>query len=821
MLRVRILEQKFYSQIRNGETFGSNLTDYTDYLAGNVGEKVKAVTTIDVAWWTTATTSNPLTVSGASITRGSGDFLADGWAIGDTIVYVTLSGTVISRTIIFVDSITIIADSNWITGTAVYTSGTLYGRTPMEGCIFQYNLIENNEVTNFNSKIDGTTQEFFADGIVTAAGTPVVLNPNGIATNKAWLNGSVESKFLGLSPDGNTQYFEISHEFIILPYYVDGYLTNLQTGTNPLLFAGANSLKYVLDVSFRDVVSNPNTNKNVVLDDRLGTVGFFNEAYNGFTNNYTASAPVFTDVSAGSLDGLLVSGTTNVQIRMSSLTNSFGVSDPVVVGVSYLPDSINIDNSEDYETNYIYDSKLTTYGAGAVGSTVIQNLLVTRLSNSQLVVDFQTVFNAAQQTKLNDTRYFAIWVDVGDGTLTNSNDDRVNVLAKVGNYDYDADVPDLGFIAPRSQQFFPHPIDYTAGGYTNFTGWLEDGYLWNIENFYVKSYNNFVGDKNLPVVQDASFILAAYNETTGDLFELDRYDFDVAGNSVFVPEVGTDYVVQNIEIDTERGFRLATGDQFNFVKWTTLGFFLSETRYDIKVGFKLRWEDWINNPEVNAIFYDATQDNNGFNMNSNRYSLKNGYAIVTVFETNLQSDTNVTKYRWISPDGNVQNYGINDTEEPQIYCSTINTYDAAGNPLNGNYLTDQNTIIRARFTRCDSSVLTLDPTTISGVIRFDVGNGNIFSIHELSSFRDSETGNPLIPLTGETHTKITVAATYIDLECQVDYTQLTAGSDYCATARLWADDKDGGKILIDEQPPNDPIGLEVLTGNPDIAIETE
>ena len=104
-------------------------------------------------------------------------------------------------------------------------------------------------------------------------------------------------------------------------------------------------------------------------------------------------------------------------------------------------------------------------------------------------------------------------------------------------------------------------------------------------------------------------------------------------------------------------------------------------------------------------------------MNSNRYSLKNGYAIVTVFETNLQSDTNVTKYRWISPDGNVQNYAVNDTEEPQIYCSTINTYDAAGNPLNGNYLTDQNTIIRARFTKCDSSVLTLDPTTISGIIR--------------------------------------------------------------------------------------------------------
>jgi len=233
-------------------------------------------------------------------------------------------------------------------------------------------------------------------------------------------------------------------------------------------------------------------------------------------------------------------------------------------------------------------------------------------------------------------------------------------------------------------------------------------------------------------------LLAAYNETTGDLFELDRYDFDIAGNSVFVPVTGTIYTEQKIEIDTTRGFTLADGDQFNFVKWTTLGWFDNQTRYDIKVAFKLRWEAWINNPAVNSIFYDPAELNNGFNMESFRYSLKEGYSIVTVLDVDMQSDDNVTSYRWISPDGNVQNYDVNDTEDPQIYCAEINTFDSVGNSLNGNYLTDQNTFIKARFTRCDSAAFNVDPDTISGVIRFDVENGNIYSIHELSTIRDPE-----------------------------------------------------------------------------------
>ncbi len=820
MLRVRILEQKFFSQIRNGETFSINTADFTNYLAGNVGEKIKAVTTIDVAWWTAASSSDPLTASGSSLTRASGDFTTDGWAIGDTIAYVTAAGvTTATKTITYVDATTIITDTAWISGSFTVTSGVFYGRTPMEGCIFKYNLIENAEVTNFNSKIDGSTQEFFSDGIVSAGGSPVTLNPNGIATNQTWLNGSVTSTFIGTSPDSNIQYFQIDHEFTILPYYIDGYLTNLQSGTNPLLFAGSNSLKYVIDVSFRDVVSNPNTNKNVVMDDRLGTVGFFNESFNGFTNNYSTSGATLTDSSGGTLDGLSVSDTTTVQIRVTSSTNSFGVSDPVMVGVSYLPDSIDYVNSEDFETNFIYDTKRTTFGAGAVSSSVIQNLVVTRLSSSLIVVDFETSFSASQQAKLNDTKYFALWVDCGDGTLTNQTDDRVNLLAKVDNYDYNADVPNLAFVGSQASQFFPHPIDYTLAGFTDFKGWMEDGYLWNIENFNVRFYVNESGVQEVAVINSASFLLAAYNETTGDLFELDRYDFDITGNSVFVPVTGTIYTEQKIEIDTTRGFTLADGDQFNFVKWTTLGWFDNQTRYDIKVAFKLRWESWINNPAVNSIFYDPAQLNNGFNMESFRYSLKDGYSIVTVLDVDMQSDDNVTSYRWISPDGNVQNYDVNDTEDPQIYCAEINTYDSVGNSLNGNYLTDQNTFIKARFTRCDSAAFNVDSDTISGVIRFDVENGNIYSIHELSTFRDPEVGSPLLPLSGETHTKITVDPSnfYVDLECMIDYTQLVAGQTYCITGRIWWEIDDD--VIIDED--DEIIVTEGKAGNPEIPFKIE
>ena len=37
----KIISRKFYSQLYNGATFASNLTDFTTNLVGSAGEKIK------------------------------------------------------------------------------------------------------------------------------------------------------------------------------------------------------------------------------------------------------------------------------------------------------------------------------------------------------------------------------------------------------------------------------------------------------------------------------------------------------------------------------------------------------------------------------------------------------------------------------------------------------------------------------------------------------------------------------------------------------------------------------------------------------------
>ena len=48
---IRVVDQKFFYQLRNGDTFADNTGDFTVHLKGNILEKVKAVFKVQVAWY--------------------------------------------------------------------------------------------------------------------------------------------------------------------------------------------------------------------------------------------------------------------------------------------------------------------------------------------------------------------------------------------------------------------------------------------------------------------------------------------------------------------------------------------------------------------------------------------------------------------------------------------------------------------------------------------------------------------------------------------------------------------------------------------------
>ena len=57
----KIISRKFYSQLYNGATFASNLTDFTTNLVGSAGDKIKSIQVVEVDWWSGAINGDTFT----------------------------------------------------------------------------------------------------------------------------------------------------------------------------------------------------------------------------------------------------------------------------------------------------------------------------------------------------------------------------------------------------------------------------------------------------------------------------------------------------------------------------------------------------------------------------------------------------------------------------------------------------------------------------------------------------------------------------------------------------------------------------------------
>ena len=97
----QVLDTKFYNELRNGSAFGSNLTDYTNELVGNVGETVQLIRTVSVYTNVLASDFGSFNyVAGGTygtFTFG-GNWYLEGLSVGAT-VNISWDGNTVSETI--------------------------------------------------------------------------------------------------------------------------------------------------------------------------------------------------------------------------------------------------------------------------------------------------------------------------------------------------------------------------------------------------------------------------------------------------------------------------------------------------------------------------------------------------------------------------------------------------------------------------------------------------------------------------------------------------------------------------------------------------
>jgi hypothetical protein len=800
-MAFRLIDTEFFNQFYNGELLDQNLNDSTQNLVGNITDKIRTRQTVAVSWTASSDSVNTFDVAGNTLTRLSGNFINDGFTFGDIIsLYdnVGLAFVFTDRTITSLTATQIIFDGA-VVPTVSYPDSKLYGKTPLESLRFRFGLIENNEATNYVSKIDGTAENSFSAsgvGFDTGGGvrslTPVTLNTSTGVNSWKEDFGSATVAFIstGTQDEDYEQVFEINHYFTILPFYLDGDLTLIQnllpfSGVQPSLFASTNTLKYVYDASFNTSLSNPNGTKSAAVNSVLGSVGWLNENFNGNPNRYGVIELVYTNQDTFEIVSEINSQQkTKVEFNLRSLDNKFTVTTKVQVGIAILPDATDYQqNSQTIDQNFIIDNAFTTVDLPFIDSSIITNYTAIFNGAGSVSVAFDVDYLTEIEPLLENKNYL-IWCSTSDVNSSSFKTDRVCLKVDTQLYDYNPDIEDLIFIDEINH--FPHNINDTvlADGYDDYKGWIEDGF----EIVAPFQINNDLAAG----LSTLSVHLSAWNPTTDDRFDLQSYNYSLSVATIINPPGLNQYKVY--DINTTRGFNLVNGSQFNNAILTTQGPGMrgpiNVIDYELRLGIKANFEEWIALPGANTVFYDPNEPNDGLNLKASNYSLKEGYELVVFIDVrasvvvanppNFIPSNVFTNYQFLSQPHAYYDYNLDNNVMPD-WDVEILTIDENGGNTSGIIETSINTTVRATFTPLSGTTSLINPY---GIIRLNQNGGNIQTIFELSSIRESIVGNPLIPLAGENYTKLTDDGSTVVLECIIEGASLDASTNYDISATL-------------------------------------
>lgn len=682
-----VVDRKFYSKYYNGITFANNLTDFSTNLTGSVMEFKKSIYTVNVDVKTVILATSGLSLNAdatnGTLTRQAGSWINDGWSVGDTFTasatgggFSTFTGKILNLTssILYYTKLT----GTDYTGVAYNWNMTL--TSVLEGFNMQYGIIENNEPTNYLSKVDNIAQGFYAQnvGFDTGGGVRstafVDATPLGLNINKSWVNGSVKVRYV--QNIGHIQQFEIEHIFLI-PYYADGELTNLQTLTPPADLNGNNSYKYVSEYEFRRVLTDPNSSKIVKDNITLGSVGYFDEPFNGLNQPFAITNLTYEDSLANPLSRIKAGELTTVKYRITNSNSDFVLFQPIGLFASFLPSQSEYqDASKTLEENFIYDSHYTTVGGGTTtpSSTVIQESTVTFIDASNIDVEVKVLFN---DSRIDNTKSYILACDVASDGGSNSIGNKTNLLVDVETFEKSDDVLDLFDVTKMEFEVYPEPQGTNA--YTNFKGWVEDPINLTYEFWLDTSKYAFLDSLNVDIV--------AYNVTNNTWFNLESVQVPL--NSGIV--VGG---IQKFNLNVPRGFNYTGINDYNIISLQNGLLVGSKQYYDAQISLKMDWQSWVNLPNADTIFYDVSQPNNGLNENASNYSLKNNYEIRFLVNANVSEKTTgkVTNYVCSNIENEVYNYDLDNNITP-IVSGVINTYDGLTN-LSGVLLNNSPTKIQ-------------------------------------------------------------------------------------------------------------------------------
>lgn len=788
-VNLLVTSQKFFSEFKNGTSFTDNPSDFTPNLAGSVMENLKVVREIEVSWFSQSVNGRPFTSvnSGARINWNGGTFITDGFSVNDTITFqvVDSAGTLVSTHTGTVASLTedvmvFTAPLSPVLASGIYSTSFIRGTTDLTALRYTFGLIDNDATAvDPASKVSGNDQGYYgaAIGEDTGGGRPTTfVDLLRLGKYKDWQTGSMRARYVS-NTDAFTQKFEIEHELTIVPYYLDGQLTNLQNNITPDDLLGLDSYKYAFTPEFRTGLSNPNSRKTRDYIQDLGSVAWFNENFNGFQNLYTVDSIAYEEESSGDpVEGILISSKTKITVTVSKTVGSFTGGERFGAYISYLPEEAEYQNTTltNLKENFIYDRAVNNEGAaGVAGDDFITDCTASVVSGSLEVVielEYSTAQKATLATRANNRDIYSIVaVQVGDNTISSSNSDKVMLLAGIDKYGEGVDIP--GLMAFTKFDIYPPDQQISSGtGYTDSILWNEDGIA--IDHTFTLDLNKSA------VINSLEFVLAAYKASTDTYTALDSYTYNNIANAIV--SSGVQQLVEN----TTRGYILESGDQFNKVTLETAGQVAGIQSYNGVFGQKISWQDWIANNNIDPVFFDVTKPNDNLNNKSSNYSNQNGYTIRLIVNANVSgiSDLGVagsTDYRFVSNNITIYDYDEDGNVTP-VWAGTINTIDPdTSTDLGGKIKDSGNTLFRVTWVSINAPILDLAP--FWAYHRIEQFEQSGYDIEEINTLTNSPNNTFLKPNNGS-NLYMYLSGGNIITECYIDGDN--TNGDYSISARL-------------------------------------
>jgi hypothetical protein len=528
--------------------------------------------------------------------------------IGDT---VTIVGTSSNDGDVTITAISV--DDRTITVAEALTTefsgdATFHGVTAITSFDFYYNLITNQGVEDYQSFIDeGTIQRFRVTGF-DASDTLHYLNFTIPTKSIGWssntitdalINETDEVQIIGAGISDYKQYFTITQEFDVAPYYLLGQVGNFQNEVPPNYYRFGNSLKYICRIDAKYDAKNPNADHTGSSLTPNGNGSWFDQASGGEKPQYKVTGISYVDNDTSeTLTELDPTKNVAITISLESVSSTFTASTDFVLGFFVCPISEQRYQDTPDRTlrqNFLFDYGKTTTGVAAIDGNnfgtqwqVLSNIV--GIYNDAASITITALVQAGYyldeywQGLENEERQYVLFVSVQNPSVTTTSaSDRVVCFA-----DYNSAV-----------------IDQTNSTLFEFTGCGLSAYEY--PDTSVVPMGSVNGQSGTPFLIEAPFRVFNYPDGDGNTPTIKQINWQVvavkSGYDDFVIEeriIDCSSVVkllniQEISIDQTRGFTTYEDDPFNAVtiERDAANDTATMAAYIARYGVTLRWEDWI------------------------------------------------------------------------------------------------------------------------------------------------------------------------------------------------------------------------------------